>query len=752
MLTLRYLRRGLTVALIGLSLVVGMLMHLALSLGLSYAPAMNAKADELHAPDALMVAHKLPRDFSFDGHGLTEVEVSNAQALFGEIQHGDETIVAFATFFDRDEAPLFNQFRDIEALDTSVTDPVWAPLILSSHYKLGDPLTVTVGDTKHTFHIQGFVENFYGGATGAGGLFFQVPHGTTITDAAPVSVVKANGQTVTEAGKGVAAALGDHHVEWGQVRDLMLSIATVGSSVFAVVFAAFAALMSAAMLIVVWFLLSNLVRRDLPAIGALRAIGYTTRQVLTAFTAAFALASLTGAAIGVALSHVLLPVVADVLTSQSGLIWEPQWSTTAVLGAVLPITLVIAGIAALRGARLTRISTLDALHGEADAKDSSVGLPLSSSGGPLNVKLGIKTLLSQPGQQFALLVTVLMLTFATSFVFAISTGLLGDADKAKLLLVGELEDIQVFMEDSHQMNDVLTAVRAVDGVQTAFRGSADGRHINERASVIVSADDPSVWRTDVIVEGRLPKHANEVALGAPLADRAGVGVGDTFHLDTGRHEADFVVTGIASSARAMGQVAMMTTAGEKHLNPKFEPHTVMVYVAHGHAIDDVVSTIEKDLARYDVKAANVQEAVSAELASFTTMGSMLAMVISLVSGIIISLVLALITTTLIASNTKRFGIFKAVGFTTGQVTRQVVWTYLPTLALGAAAAAVIGHFATTPLLITLLRGVGIISVRIPMPAWIPVVVSAAVVGLGLLVVWLSALRLRKVTPTVLLAN
>lgn len=751
MLTLRYLRRGPAVALVVLSLVVALLLHLALTLALAYHPAMQAKADELHAPDALVITPRLTETITVTGHGLTDVEVSDAQGLATEIPQGNETLSVLTVFLDRDEHPRLNQLRDVQTKEGSVEDPIWAPVILASDYALGDPITMRSGTVEHTFHTQGFIETFYGGATGTGGLFFQLPADVSVDGAQPLSVVKGNAHTVIEASKAFTAALGNHPVLWDQASDLMVSIATVGADVFAVVFAAFATLMAVAMLLVVTFLLGNLIRRDLAAVGALRAVGYTTTQVLGAFTVAFTLAAVAGALIGVALGQAFLPVVAEVLQSQSGLTWHPGWHAGAVMGAVLPIVGVVAVIALANAGRLTRVSTLDALQGDVGRGVPQTGLPLATTRGPLNVVLGIKSLLAQRGQQIALFITVLALTFATGFVLAVSSGLLGDADNAKLLLVGELEDVTVTVADQTQMDDVLATVKETEGVETAFRGSSVGQRINGRPSVIVSADDPSVWRTNIIVDGRFPKHANEIALGAALADRSDVTVGDTFHLDNGRHAADFVVTGIASSARNLGQLAMLTTAGEQHLNPDFEPNSVMVYAVPGHDLDDLATSLEARLTGHDVTVTNAQSSVEAQLVGFTAMGSVLSVVVSLISGVIVSAVLALITQTLISSNTKRFGIFKAVGFTTAQVTRQVVWTYLPTLALGAATAAAVAYVTTTPLLVSVLRSVGIVSVRIPMPAWIPIVVAAAVVLLGLVVVWLSALRLRRVHPTVLLA-
>lgn len=751
MLLRRYLRNGASFSLTGLALVIGMLLSIAATLVLVYPNNIHNKTDEYNAPDAISVTERIPTDTKLTHADIDEVEIEDVFSALAKIRFADQDNSLTLVMRDHANDLQFSGRRLLREDPTQHDRPIWLPAVLQSDYALGDDFVVRTAASTTTYQVQGFVETIYGGTPGMGTFFVEINRGDEIPDAIPTSLISVTGDDPADASAAITEALDGRAAEkYQDALDLVVSITGIGASVFAVIFTAFSIILALALVIVLWFVLGNLLRRDLPALGALRAGGYRTSDALRPFVLAFTVAAFTGAAVGVAVSYLLLPGISDALMQQSGISWTPEFSWVTAAIAVVPVVAIVSVVTALVARRIRTLSVLDALEGGRATRGGVDSLPLDRARLPLSEVLGVKLSLRQIGQQFALAGCVLAVAFASCFTFTASTQLLGSADKASDMLLGQIGDIAVSAGQETTVAEIAERVDGIDGIETAVATHVENTRIDGAAALLTVADDIEAWRGPIAHQGRLPVNDNEIAFGGPLAKRFGLEVGDNYTLHWEGGEKEYLVTGIVSTVNGIGLNMFITTEGALRVNPSYAPSDLTILVHEDVEVADVVTDLQAEFADTDATVSNIHDVIGSQVDGFLQMGSVLSLVIGVITGSIVTLMLSLVVVTLIANNRTQFGVFKAIGYTTNQLTRQVVWAFLPTIFLSAVLGAGLAVVGIEPIVAEMMQAIGVSRVSIDDPITMAVLVVVGLTLLGLVICLLTAQRVRKLRPTDLL--
>lgn len=768
LLVRRQLRRhpGQAIAVFLISVVTGLLANTGLMLATHYAPDLAAKATQWRSPDAIAlvsdtaegraIAARLARD-----PDVHQVETLPTRAAQGTLNSGGVELAAIMAFYDRTIAVDLGRRTVTDQLAAPVERPVWAPAVLlaSGRYALGDAITIKTGRVELAFHIQGFVEDSYGGTPGFGMMMFGLDPGALAaldSGLASTTLIKIDAASATTAndalGRATAGLASTDTVWWDANLNLLDVGAGMSSGIFAMVMIAFAAVITGVTLVVLWFLVRNEVATDVVSFGALRALGFTTALIMAGLVASFVAVAAVGSVAGAVGSFAILPVIATSLRAQSGVSWTPTPDLPIIAASGVALVLVVFVTATASAARIRRLTTVDALRGGVrNHSFRSDPLPLGSVRGPLPVVLGLKGALQRWRQGLVLAGTVGLVTFAAVFSLGMTGTLLGDPQASIRLLVGEIEDVTVRVAPDADVTAVTARLASLPGVQRAFPQTTNGYQDPQVVSLFyLVTDDPTVWRYNPVVAGRLPRHDNEVALGASLAQQLRLGVGDRWTAELEGRRAEYLVTGLASGGRNMGRFVVLTTAGFQQVQPTFVQRVVALYVSGDPR--EVKKQIQRDFSTEVLDVANTREGVQVELSGYLATVPVLANTVVGFTGFVVVLVVTLIVTTMLIQSRRELGIAKALGFANSELSRQTRWTYLPGITLGAAVGAAIGSSSLGTLLGLLLRGIGIVKVEV-----VPDVVQAAgvalgVVALALVVTWLVALRIRWVSAYALMGD
>lgn len=768
----RILRRrpGQAFTIFVLTLLAAAMAHTAIILLTDYAGNIERKAEQWNAPSAVYVlsdgapAQRLA-DMVAEDEAVDAVETAPSFGAMTTIDVNGENLTSLANVVDLSRAGELGPPVVVDAAD-GAPEGIWVPSSLraAGAYGLGDDLTFDTTQGTSTFRIVGFIEDLYGGASGMGTLTFGLDEATFAGFGAPgfqpTVNLKVQGDDVTAASAAVDAALGEIQGAlapgetlqpwWSHDLNIVKAAASMSSSIFVAMLAALAGVIVVIAAVVTRFVLKNLIISDMASIGTLRAAGFTTAGIVGKLVAAYGALTVLGAAVGSASSYLLLPPMARSFQAQNGLSWQPRFSWVALVVTVAAMLAVVVVTATFAALRVRRVTTVGALRGGIATHSFTVDhFPLATTGGRLSTLLGMKAGLRQAGQNVLLAVTVAIVAFAGVFTLGMVDNLLGDRDKAIELLVGTVEDVSVVPSADADPVALLGEVKALPGVKDAYFHTFDGLNVDGLAIAFTVTPEPAAQRLDPLARGRMPEHDNEIAIGGRLSSVLGLDVGDTHILDLGSGEADFVVTGVTSSARNMGQNVTISSDGYRRLTPSFRDSTIAVFADDP---DQLIETAKERLGGQLGSVTNQRENVAAQLASYLSMVPIISTFMISFVVVVTVLVVGLVVTTMLVQTHRELGIKKAMGFTNRELSGQTRWTYLPAIALGAVVGAGAGALALSPLLTVLLSQLGILKVDAAADWLTTAVIALGILAIGAGVLWVSSLRIGRISAYALVTE
>ncbi len=766
--------RGRFVALFLLVLVAALLLDIAILSGRQYAENTRERARALDTPDlALLIADRSAATQLADGLGrddrVAQVTTTAVGWRTAQLRMGGGTTSTLVVYTDIDHAATLGRWRVLDQATPAITNGVYLPYRFEAggDYRIGDSVTVGGPTGGTAYRIQGFVEYPMLGSVSLAAVGIGMHHdqfaaqlaagGTSpgwliqvgLADAADIQAVytQANAQL---ASIDDAAGQQPSRVITLSLPDLVTT-GTVSSSLYAALFTAFAMVIALVVWAVIRFLLRTTVVEELPGIGTLKAMGYTSGQVIRGFAAPYVAVASAAAVAGIGLSYAVLPVFAGSLAAQSGVPWQPRFSPLAAALTLLLLVGVVLVVSALSARRVRRIAPVDALRGGLATHNFRRNhLPLAASRGPVDLVLGVKALLQAIPRSLLVATVVGLVSFAGVFAAGLNRNAVQDPQAFRDLVIGEMEDVVVLLPRGDDGRAQLARIQDVPGVRTAafvdYRNATVGD-----LTVQLKVADFAGLRNVGLYAGREPRDGEEVAVGGALAGALGKTIGDSIEVSTRGQTASYLITGLTQSARYTGRTVDMTSPGFDRIAPDTLPVSIAVYLDQPADSGAAVRRIEQAVGQQVAAVIDQRSSMDSQLSVFLTMIKILALIIVALTIVVLFLVIGLVIDTLIAAERRALGVRTALGFTSRDLTAQTLTAVLPAILAGAALGIAAGVVAMNPLLSLLLRGLGMVRVGFVVTPADVIVLGLGIVGCALLCLLVAARRLRRIQPTELLA-
>ena len=203
---------------------------------------------------------------------------------------------------------------------------------------------------------------------------------------------------------------------WGLDIELVKNVNTLTINIVATILVAFAAIIVLVSLIVIRFRVSNSIEDGMANIGVLKAIGYTSRQILSSIILQFILIALSASVVGVALSYVLMPFIGGIISTLSGLVWIQSFDIIINLVSIFLVVFCVVIVTLLSAFRVRKILPVAALRGGIQTHSFRKNhFPLEKAKGGLHFLLAIKSMLANAKQNIMILLIMIALTFASVF-------------------------------------------------------------------------------------------------------------------------------------------------------------------------------------------------------------------------------------------------------------------------------------------------------------------------------------------------
>ena len=596
--------KGHTISLFLMFLVAALVLNAGLLVLLNFGSYFEKMAKELNASDTYLLLptslyNQDVKQFVSDNSAVRKLQSENSVGGNATIPYNGDKRDISILFNNADTKRDLSRWKFVgEHLALDGDMPAYVPYVLNidGDYHLNDKLTVTFGNqTKLTFTIKGFTDDTFFSSFDTGYLGVYLPERTMksveqkLGNQYDKTLIFAN---VTKQENNFASGVkqilqSKHLISASDADNLISSIGlplirmsrTLMASVMASMMVAFAAIVVIVCLSVIRFRIATSIDDDMLKIGSLKAVGYTSRQIMASIVLQFTSVAVLGSVVGILLSYLTTPALSDVFAHQSGLLWA-QGFDPAVGGITLCSILVIVLLVALLSARrIRRLNPIVALRGGIVTHSFRKNyLPLQKSKGRLSFLLGMKSMLQNKKVSVMVAVILVFVSFASAFSVVLYYNSAVDTTKFSQVPGIEQSDAEAYFNPGAGHEKIVNEIKKMDGVRKVqyidrLTGSAGNTTI-----YLYAMDDYSKKETSTVYDGRYPRHDNEVAMAGVVAKTMNKKIGDTLTLKIGNRQQDYLITGFTQGITMGGSTAFLTHSGILKLNPDFQQQALEIYL------------------------------------------------------------------------------------------------------------------------------------------------------------------------------
>lgn len=536
---------------------------------------------------------------------------------------------------------------------------------------------------------------------------------------------------------------------WQIMRGGNMMMSNIGMALLLV----FALLLISIVLVIIRFSIRNFVEENMENTGIMQAAGYTAVQLRGAVLTEIGLLSGLGAAFGILAGSAGSSIVGRLEASLIGLPWNAGFDVSAACIAALGCMVICLFIAAWITRIYKRITVLEALRGGIRTHNFKRNpLPLHKSILPLPLSLGIKNIWMHKVRNGSILCIVGLLALVSCTGFGMYQNFAQDTGAVLKISGVEMGTLSIEMKQETDFD--AEELEKLEGVEKVLLyNSADIKLSAGGEPQTVTCDywdKPEELENEMLLEGKLPEYDNEIVLTTNVAERLGVGVGDVIYVEGTGEKLDYYVCGIDQKINNMGIKAMLNFQGVERLNGSAEAYLAYVYGKEGVSYDELNKEIVQKWP--GCQTVDSESTAAGSIRIVTTIMTVLCILFLGVSVTTVFLIVYLLVQSQVIRERRNYGIYKALGFTTGQLVFQSVFCNLPVIGAGAVLGALLAPLTGEPVLRACMSVFGIKSYEMPIDIQWILLTIAGIVLTGFVTAVLCSLKIRRVEAVKLIVG
>ena len=584
------------------------------------------------------------------------------------------------------------------------------PVSLSTEFSVGDVIELKIGENIYSMKTAGFNEDFfYCSSVNMGTYMIFVPRRlyTDISFENPKSIATPYKRYCLKLTNTVhkrkmdTNAISDQimneFIDWDLKyvaahpeypgtsfnflpAELMKTATMIMPYIFVAIVLLFALIIFVIAVVIIDFSIKNFIMTNMKNTAIMEASGYTVNELVLILLIQLLMVAGAGSVFGVLEGAALIDKIGVIQLFLMGLSWnQPIFASIGVI-IVIGICLVITGITFVLGRDYKKTTVLEALRGGINAHNFKKNyFAFDKTQLPVAVTLALKETFGRFSSQLGIIFIAAILTISTTTGFGMIDTFFYD-DEAVMNMGGFIAEDAETSGDESMYNNIMS----MSSVKYAYGDiwmSFEYTHGKSRQSITTRCfTDTGNLHGGGLVEGRWPKHNNEVLLATNAAGRLGVTVGDVVMVKSGEKEESYIVCGLNQTFNNMGMMGYMTTSGQERITPKFNEYSWSVKLKDGYSFKDF-ETAFKDMYS-DVDVVNIEESTKSTIGTITAAMKGLSMGIAVLTIMITAFVEALVIRTQINREWRNLGVSKALGFTSWQLIVQTMLSNMPGVLMG----------------------------------------------------------------------
>lgn len=713
------------------------IMNIALVLAFQTFSAYDSRFSELDTADINFMVPQF-QDSGEVMDGIEKIDGISAAEKHGGVfvsatvrEFADSDFDMNTVFYNLDETRTLNRLDVSEYLKQD-ENTIYIPMYMKElgGFTEGGSITYSVGDTDYTYKIGGIVSEMQYGNYGTGLIGGYLPaaayknfaDGQSEHIITEYSIRTADNADLLQVKKDITEFLNDKEITALNINDKAAAkqTRTMVCTLLIIIFLALAAIILAVSIFLSSFRIRSTIEDELAQMGVLKAVGYTGKMIVRSAVLPYTLTGFVSTALGAAISYAVLPDIAAILAIQSGFLYTPVFDIAALLIAVIVPVSVIFIFSYLSAMKIHRLEPIDAIRGIAGKGNTGQNILLSV------LSIGIMVLLS----------------FAGTLLYNVSVkpdnfmNTLSEESPSVIFTVqnDKMPELKNLLQDDSRIKLVLeysaVSVNDADGSLTAFVCEDFGKATN-----------------DICYEGRSPSGEDEIAVGNALADH--YPPGSRIEITSSDRSADYVVTGYIQSVNNGGKACQLTKEGYERIGGKTD--TLNVYL-HDTNAGAFIAEYEEEHSELIASSVNYEQLSENGRKMYAGIVSAVAAALFLISVLMVLLVLYVIIHSLISRRRQEFGIYKAIGYTSRQLTIMTVSRFMPVAALSALFSAVAGIWYLPAINHAIFSQIGAIKNHFEVSIWILLAFAVIFTVTAFLISVALAAPIKKITAYSLLKD
>ena len=589
-------------------------------------------------------------------------------------------------FYNMDAKRNVNNFELVSESKNDVENPIYIPLYVSDFggFDLGDNIVYAIDGKSHSFTVAGVIEEMQYGNYGSGLLCAYLPkedfeefadvysektvveYSMSVNSGASLDKTKEDISKVIEHNGVMTLSLLDSESVKGtrtMVTDLLILILT-----------AFSLIILAVSVFLSNFKVKNAIDCEIINMSVLKALGYTSAQIVWGITLPYALVSLIFALSGVGLSYALLPVLCSVLTVQSGFSFAVSFDLLSFICVTVVLVGVVTFFTFISARKIKKTQPIDGLRGNTSTKGAKKNrLPLDKTKGNTKLLLVLKQMIATKKQNVMLFLVSFVLTVLIAFSGTLFYNVVVKPENFMSALSDEVADvIMIPKEDS--ISKLEAKLGDDNRVENSLQYMSCSVKIEDKAVTSFACEDFSKVRNDVCYMGTNPKEVDEIALGSAFEES--FKIGDTVSVTVDDITKSFEVTGFVQSVNLQGEICQLSTEGYNSLLDEKQTPSLYVYLENPENAEEVVKEYKADYPELLADTINSYKLQKEAQDMYMGITMVLVVAIFVVTILVVLFILYIVIKSLLVKRRQELGIYKAMGYTSSQLISQTAGSFM----------------------------------------------------------------------------
>ena len=765
--------KGQTTAIIVIVLLSSLMMNLWLMLSMDYRKNFDRCHDRLNDGHVNIAAYVTDDEFENfisdtlkERSDVTDYTVSDAFCEPFSFEYNGGEISQLAVILEKEDALSRNVGKFEITEDSDVKSGIYLPMLYSTgdNYAVGDTIKVTFLGEEFEYTVCGFFNSAMIGSHNCNMMSLLLTEDkfeefSKETAALKSVYVSARINDVSKC-EDISSELKDailkefpEVVVTGNDYKMVTTSRYISRMICAGILSAMAFLVLLIGVVVIASNIANYIQENMQNLGALKAVGYTSGQIISALLVQFAGISAIAAVVGTALSYCIFPGINEMMIAQTGIPYAVRFQPLPILFTVIFITGIVSAAVYFSAKKIKRIEPITAMRqGISTHNFKKNHVQLEKTSLPINAALAMKTMFGGIKQNVTVCVTMLVISLILVFSVTSARNTIVDVQPMIEMIAGEFADsaINVNLNREEELISVLENDSRVEKFYLFTNNNMEIQHVGGTTLYVSVTNDCSKMNNQsMAVEGRYPKYENEFAVAAKYAKDNDIKVGDEISLKVGNTTEKYIVSGFTQNTNSLGKDCIMTREGYKKI-ASLPNVTYYIDLMEGNDVDDFNSELS-DRFGSDVNALqNIYSILESTGGVYVLLMTFLVIAIVIISCVVIIFVMYLLVRTMLNNKKRDYGILKALGFTTGQLVVQTALSFMPSIIISTAVGIAVSMQIINPLLAVFLSGIGVVKGTWIVPVGLTVIAGIVLVIFAFGAACLMSLRVKKIAPRELL--